>query len=328
MGFVAPLILLLPSVAHACNRMAFREPPDWVRNAGVKAFDGNEAALNLTIRITKGPTTFQKYKGLSICLVQPPNDNSLIRLNYMPGGSKGYDLQGPALHDAAPRATVIDIGANLGYVAISVAKMRPDLHVIAVEPAPLTFFYMLWNSWLNGVPTRVITTKSSAAIEPGLEAIHAAIGREGETIPLHFNPNRTQDTIMDSMYRRDRSTLGCGSIYSRLTGKRCRNRMGNGLTDIHLVQVPALDVVALLKRKGNEAGAVAMVKIDCEGCEISLLKEEHARRWFTDRGRVKHITGELHFHKYPGFKPFDVEQTRIAYTSRGCKWHGQVHVHC
>ena len=328
MSYTAAVIPSLMAQLTPCQASGrtFQHPPDWVRAAGMMAFDGDEGALNQTMRKTRRPTMFQKYRGLSVCLLQPPADNSLIKLKSEP--ASGYDLQGPAIRNAAPHATVIDIGANIGYVAISVAKMRPDLHIVAVEPGPLTFFYLLWNCWLNGVRTHAIATTSSKAIEPGVEAVHAAIGREGETVTLHFNPNRTQDTIMNSMYRRNSNTLGCGSVFSRMTGKRCLHKMGNRTTDIRAVTVPALDVLALLQRKGNRAGTVALIKIDCEGCEVPFLKEERVRRWFTDATRVKHVTGEVHFAKYPGFEPGDVEQTRLAYTSRGCKWYGQIHVHC
>lgn len=46
---------------------------------------------------------------------------------------------------------VIDVGANIGIVALWLAKKHPDIRIIAVEPVPTTFSHLQENIALNRV---------------------------------------------------------------------------------------------------------------------------------------------------------------------------------
>ena len=80
----------------------------------------------------------------SLHLVQPPGDNSIIRVQYGNLFWRGRVPYGMMLLSGTVKGTVVDIGANIGAVAIAIAKRHPTLRVIACEPAPVTFFYLLW----------------------------------------------------------------------------------------------------------------------------------------------------------------------------------------
>jgi len=45
----------------------------------------------------------------------------------------------------------IDIGANIGSIAIPVCKKRPDIKAICIEASPRVFGYLKWNIEMNGL---------------------------------------------------------------------------------------------------------------------------------------------------------------------------------
>ena len=127
---------------------AWRTLPPWLHAIGVKTF-GDEALLHAAVantsepsRYTLGPKNVSNYASLR--LVQPPGDNSIIRVQYGNLFWPGRVPYGMMLLSGTVKGTVVDIGANIGAVAIAIAKRHPTLRVIACEPAPVTFFYLLW----------------------------------------------------------------------------------------------------------------------------------------------------------------------------------------
>ena len=131
---------------------AWRTLPPWLHAIGVKTF-GDEALLHAAVANTSEPsrnTLGHVSNYASLRLVQPPGDNSIIRVQYgnlFWRGRVPYGmmlLSGTVLQSRAPSWTLSNIGANIGAVAIAIAKRHPTLRVIACEPAPVTFFYLLW----------------------------------------------------------------------------------------------------------------------------------------------------------------------------------------
>jgi FkbM family methyltransferase len=51
-----------------------------------------------------------------------------------------------------PGFTVLDIGANIGWFSLSIAREYPDVQVYAFEPIPKTFAYLEANTELNRLP--------------------------------------------------------------------------------------------------------------------------------------------------------------------------------
>lgn len=50
---------------------------------------------------------------------------------------------------------VLDVGASVGAFAVAIALHFPRARIIAIEPAPQNFRYLLWNIRLNNVSRRV-----------------------------------------------------------------------------------------------------------------------------------------------------------------------------
>ena len=51
-------------------------------------------------------------------------------------GHRAEDALPDAIADLPPGSTLLDVGANIGVVTLSMAALRPDCHVIAFEPVP------------------------------------------------------------------------------------------------------------------------------------------------------------------------------------------------
>lgn len=56
-----------------------------------------------------------------------------------------------AARDLPVGSTVIDAGANIGIMTVTLAAQRPDLHLIAIEPVPDNFRCLARNVGMNGL---------------------------------------------------------------------------------------------------------------------------------------------------------------------------------
>jgi FkbM family methyltransferase len=77
--------------------------------------------------------------------------------------------------DIPAGSVVLDIGACEGMFSIMVAKLFPDIKIIAVEPVPRTFYQMLRNIGINGV-TNVETVQ--AAVGPTMGKMTLNVSRD------------------------------------------------------------------------------------------------------------------------------------------------------
>lgn len=174
-----------------------------------------------------------------------------------------YRLQRAA--PPGPGATVVDVGASIGMVAVLLAKLWPGARVLAVEPAPANFRYLLWNIRENGVMSQVWPLNVAVGAAPALSQT------------FFYSP--TYPT------------------WSQACGQDCRDTQADGeeswrggWTDWQVrFEVEAVTLAELLAALG--LGDVHLLKVDCEGCEWALLSPPV---WPRLRHRVAHVTAELH----------------------------------
>jgi hypothetical protein len=79
--------------------------------------------------------------------------------------------------DFRPGDVVIDIGANIGIVALYLAKKHPGIQIIAIEPVPTTFRHLEENLWLNGVSN--------------ITALNCAVTKDGRDLTMIVNPGHS-----------------------------------------------------------------------------------------------------------------------------------------
>lgn len=167
---------------------------------------------------------------------------------------------------------------------------------------------------LNDVPLRVASLSApERSAMAGIEALNVAIARAGEeTATVSFNPQKSQDTVLQTMVEKDVGVLGCG-----------RSRSGRACVPLQQrVIVPAIDLPRHLESLGVRT--VELLKVDCEGCEVALLATARGRAWFEDRQRVRRVGAEIHTSKMGGFDDAEVSAARTAFERRGCKWSSRV----
>jgi FkbM family methyltransferase len=141
----------------------------------------------------------------------------------------------------------IDVGAYIGAVAIPLALDHPDLCVVAVEPIPENVMLLQRNIILNKVFDRVVVCPLAAAA-PGDDLVAIRYGGKGRH---RFVGN---------------------------VGPEARDA-------VDVFDAPGVSLGDLLVF--YQIDEVALVKIDCEGCEWSFLSDPNV-------SKVAKIAGEWH----------------------------------
>lgn len=148
-----------------------------------------------------------------------------------------------------PGDVFVDIGAHIGAVIIAVLVDNPEARGIAVEP-------------LAENVDVIAASAESAGVADRLTILHAAIG-PGKTAEIGYGFE--------------------GDDYLR--AHRFIGGMTLGLDGAPLTsKVPTVSLKALIKKAG---GQIAALKMDCEGCEWTLLEDPLI-------GKVPFIVGEGH----------------------------------
>jgi FkbM family methyltransferase len=188
------------------------------------------------------------------------NDSALV------AGILGEDEYGLAA--LAPLSSwAIDIGAHIGIVALALAVDHPALRVVAVEAVPQNALLLDRNVRANGLADRVLV-EAAGASAPGAETVAIQYGYTSVGVPGGDGPVIEQNYVDQSRF--------IGNIFD---GYRATEQAS--FTE----QVPALSLDAILAK--HEIDRVALLKIDCEGCEYPFLSSPAV-------DRVDRILGEFH----------------------------------
>lgn len=244
--------------------------PSYLRALGQKLF-GSEVALQAVVE--RSVLVKVSFGSVAITLRMDVADNARQRLPAE-SNKDAYGLG--TLQEAQPKAeeltgnvsgtlpwiNIIDVGGNLGVVTIAAFKLYPTLsRVVVVEPIPTTYFFLRWNLWLNGVPEVDEASLASAGeAMPGVLALHRAVARnDEEKVSLCYE--------------------AANSMEARRRSERCARN----------VSVSGIAAESLLNLFGTQS--VALVKMDCEGCELEGLPPFAKPNV---RARVQRLAGELH----------------------------------
>jgi FkbM family methyltransferase len=135
----------------------------------------------------------------------------------------------------------IDIGANVGVFAVSIAQAHPNRQVVAIEPVPSNFAKLKDNARLNNLSN--------------LRCVQAAVSGGGESVTMYVNPvNDGGGSIIEFDSYRTADILIDSSDYQRQ----------------HPEFVPSIDVPAI--RLDDLITGKSVLKIDVEGAEVEVLE--------------------------------------------------------
>ncbi len=160
------------------------------------------------------------------------------------------------LGDLPPLSGVaIDIGAHIGIIALALAADHPNLHVIAVEVVPENVVGLRLNIDHNQFHDRITVVEAAAS----------APGRQTETVLWNYTYAKNTDKayVDDSRY--------IANIFDSV----------DSTSEAHKVKAVSLDTLM------DGIDRLALLKIDCEGCEWRFLKSKRV-------ADVDIIIGEYH----------------------------------
>jgi len=161
---------------------------------------------------------------------------------------------------------ILDVGANIGLFALSVAARHPTCFVFAMEPNPGIFRELVTNIHRNGLSHQIFPI-NAAACERGDKQITVDV--------LWWASNMREFDI---------------------------NHKGPFSLPVPCMTFP--DVLAYMALVWSDwqgdtpmPGHISLAKVDCEGCEYSFLSKERASNpnlWQLAIDRVSAWTGEVH----------------------------------
>ncbi len=154
----------------------------------------------------------------------------------------------------------IDVGAHIGGLAVSLALDHPDLRVLAIEGVPENAALAVENAARNGVADRVTVIQAFAAA-PG-----------------------TKSGVCHYGYRKVDGVDDGYIMAHRFIGGTWGNNGEDGAPEFN-VTIPAVNLDGLLEQYGIDD--VAILKLDCEGCEWAFLDTPVV-------AKVQTIVGEYH----------------------------------
>jgi len=152
----------------------------------------------------------------------------------------------------------IDVGSHVGSIAVLLALDNPALQVVAIEAVPENAELIVLNAEKNGVADRV-------------HVVHAAASKH----------NRTEFITYD--YKTIPGTADDYVVGNRFIGGLWRQHQGHGGNK---VKVKAVSLKRILADYGIDE--VAILKIDCEGCEWAFLTDA------ASNAKVLEMVGEWH----------------------------------
>ena len=90
-------------------------------------------------------------KGKWDCIYKLPNLTEVLAQDIFVNGVYEEDTHDFLLQRIPQNGVFLDLGANIGSIAIPLCKKRPDIKCIAVEAAPWIFEYLKYNIAANGL---------------------------------------------------------------------------------------------------------------------------------------------------------------------------------
>mmetsp|Transcript_73495 Transcript_73495/g.237807 ORF Transcript_73495/g.237807 Transcript_73495/m.237807 type:complete len:407 (-) Transcript_73495:486-1706(-) len=183
----------------------------------------------------------------------------------------------------APPLLAVDIGASIGAVAVLLAKLwGPGVKILAVEPAPANYRYLLWNIRINGVTDQVwplniaVGAESSAATafvySPTYPTWSQLSTHGAEALAEGGEGNKGKAVVKDEAWR-------------------------GGWTDWQVrFETESATLAELLGAVGMSE--VHFLKVDCEGCEWGVFAP---LPWGRLKHRVRHVATELHDWALPNY---------------------------
>eukprot|EP00928_Gymnodinium_smaydae_P023105 TRINITY_DN19191_c0_g1_i1.p1 TRINITY_DN19191_c0_g1~~TRINITY_DN19191_c0_g1_i1.p1 ORF type:complete len:328 (-),score=25.85 TRINITY_DN19191_c0_g1_i1:33-1016(-) len=238
--------------------------PDELRAVGLKLF-GTKAALHNVLRRTSPPRRmrlhFPGVGQVSLHIVCDVN----VKWKDLVLDTQGdeYRLQDLS---SGPRL-LVDIGANIGTQSVLAASLQRGVRVLAFEPVPTSYFYFLWNLYLNHIPL-LSAMDLADSTKHGVVPLHRAVTADGRTVRMVWHGGGSTEVAMMQL------------------GTFSRRMPSSGQSAL----VRSVKLRDFLARHG--VTSIDELKIDCEGCEFENFLA--MSDLVCMRSNVSYVSGEMH----------------------------------
>jgi len=144
------------------------------------------------IEISEGRVIMTSREGVQI--ICDPHDRRIAPVEILNFGT--YEGAHAAMMHALAEDgfTILDIGANVGYYAIRLAKQLPHARVLAFEPIPKTFDDLQKNIALNGI-TNVSVFNLGLSDRNEVTTFYCARGSSVSASAAQFNPENNRKVV-------------------------------------------------------------------------------------------------------------------------------------
>jgi FkbM family methyltransferase len=133
-------------------------------------------------------------KGQYDCVYKLPHLHEAVALDIFVNGIYEKHTHEFLVKHIPPGSVYLDLGMNIGSVAIPLLKRRTDLRCVGVEAAPWIFDYLMHNIQANGLQGRITcVNKALTAKEVGPLPFYSPHGQFGKG---SLSPVFTQEAIM------------------------------------------------------------------------------------------------------------------------------------
>ena len=147
------------------------------------------------IEVTDGEVVM-RFRKSGIRMACPPGDHRVAPLETLNFGEYEREETAMILALAAPARCILDIGANMGWYALQLARANPACTVHAFEPIPSSFRFLQRNIALNRLPN--------------IHAHQVAMGRAPGRIPFYFYPEGSGNASAANLAERtDAEVIEC-----------------------------------------------------------------------------------------------------------------------
>ena len=169
---------------------------------------------------------------------------------------------------------VVDVGAHIGMASLFFLLEFPGVMVYALEPAPVPYAALTAN--LERFGGRVRTDSRGLGAEPGTRSFVYYPGAPGMS-GFHADPGRDVRRMGEHLEARGVPHAGV----ERMLARRGRHEQLAG-------------VLTTLSAVIDEAGIeeVALLKLDCEGSELDVLRGVADHQWRAIRQVAAEVEGE------------------------------------
>lgn len=108
-------------------------------------FKGKHRLVRLFFSNTIKNLKDREIRGSFGLIYKIPNAKESIGFELFANGVYEREYINMIINSIPPNGLFLDIGANIGSISIPVAKLRPDIRIIAIEASPRVFSYLMHN---------------------------------------------------------------------------------------------------------------------------------------------------------------------------------------